>query len=223
MEDALERAKEASRLWFRAGSSFRPEGGAQLASGGPQGVNKRTRVGTMDTKCVLLPRSPRSPDSEFQEQKEGYLSHTGRLWPESYPCGSSQSTLCTGACPMTAFSEIRDNPGPTGQDNHILLTSTFPLPPPLLLGLWVTSRGKHCAFFLYAETPASLDKGPAHHRGGPGTQGSPCPPGHLTLCWHCQTGHSQIIPSQPSNMLSSAPDRSRAFLAVCRPAVSPLL
>lgn len=223
MEDALERAKEASRLWFQAGSSFRPEGCAQLASGGPQGVNKMTRVGTMDTKCVLLPRSPRSPDSEFQEQKEGYLSHTGRLWPESYPCGSSQSTLCTGACPMTAFSEIRDNPGPTGQDNHILLTSTFPLPPPLLLGLWVTSRGKHCAFFLYAETPASPDEGPAHRRGRPGTQGSPCPPGHLTLCWHCQTGHSQIIPSQPSNMLSSAPDRSRAFLAVCRPAVSPLL
>lgn len=155
----------------RAGSSFRPEGCAQLASGGPQGVNKMTRVGTMDTKCVLLPQSPHSPDSESQEQKEGYLSHTGQLWPESYPWGSSQSTLCTGACPMTAFPEIRDNPGPTGQDNHILLTSTFPLPPPLLLGLWVTSRGKHCVFFLYTETLASPDEGPAHHRGGPGTQG----------------------------------------------------
>lgn len=207
----------------RAGSSFRPEGCAQLASGGPQGVNKMTRVGAMDTKCVLLPQSPHSPDSECQEQKEGYLSHTGRLWPESYPWGSSQSTLCTGACPMTVFPEIHDNPGPTGQDNHILLTSTFPLPPPLLLGLWVTSSGKHCAFFLTLRPPASPDEGPAHHRGGPGTRGSPRPPAHLSLRWHCQTGHSQIIPSRPAHVLSSTPNRSRAFLAVCRLAVSPLL
>lgn len=160
----------------RAGSSFRREGCAQLASGGPQGVNKMTRVGTTDTKRVPLPRSSRSLDSESQEQKEGYLGHTGRLWPESCPWGGSQSTLCTGACPMTAFPEIRDNPGPTGQDSHTLLPSTFPFPPPLLLGLWVTSCGKHCAFFLYAETPASQGEGPAHRWGRPGTRGSPRPP-----------------------------------------------
>ena len=36
-------------------------------------MNKMTRVGAMDTKCVLLPQSPHSPDSECQEQKEGSL------------------------------------------------------------------------------------------------------------------------------------------------------
>ena len=52
-------------------------------------MNKMTRVGAMDTKHVPLPRSSRSPDSESQEQKKGYLGHTGRLWPESYPWGGS--------------------------------------------------------------------------------------------------------------------------------------
>ena len=79
MEDALERAKEASRLWFPAGSSFRPEGGAQLASGGPQGVNKMTRVAPWTPSMSCSPEAHAVRTRSSKNRRRVSQSHGAAL------------------------------------------------------------------------------------------------------------------------------------------------
>lgn len=98
MEDALERAKEASRLWFQRAPHSDQRAITQLASGTPG--CEQDDSGGHHGLCVLLPRSPRSQDSEFQNRKKEYLSHpAGRSGQSPIPAEAHKARFCTGPVP----------------------------------------------------------------------------------------------------------------------------